>query len=511
MKNRFWSFLLLLVVAVGLLPMVQVMPAEAQQAQACDARAYTTQLLKDVAAADQAIRAADGANIRTAASSYLQVAQIRQRYEDNRSVPTCALVLHTLITQWFAAGQDKAAMLMALAGDPNNATAYRQSITSIDQRMNTLATAANNELNRVQASGGSSAVQPTPTRPAPTQVANVATPAPVGSDWYRVYFTNPINSNNAADWHNAPLEQAVVFMIDNAITSIDGALFELDAPDTTAALIRAVRRGVRVRLVVDDEHNMDDPSSTISQVIAAGAQVKEDNRSALMHSKFFIFDGISVWTGATNFTGNGIYNQNNNSILIRSQELAANYQAEFEEMFTDNGFSRTQNPRITPYPLIRIGSSTIETYFSPEDGKSIETRLTELARASRSSIKVMAFSFTLEGVGTTMIDRLKAGVRVEGVFETTGSLQGQMKPLACAGANVRQDGNPSLMHHKVFIFDDRIVALGSFNFSASARDNNTENLLIITDPTIAAAYVQEFQRVFAQGRVPSASDLNCRR
>jgi phosphatidylserine/phosphatidylglycerophosphate/cardiolipin synthase-like enzyme len=508
MKSRFLMLLVLVALLLGGLPMI---PAEAQQAQPCDARAYTTQLLRDVATADQAVRAADGTNIRTAASSYLQVSQLRQRYEDNRTVPPCALVLHTLITQWFAAGQDKVALLMALAGDPNNATAYRQSITTIDQRMNTLATAANNELTRVQAAGGSSAAQPTPTRPAATAVANVATPVPAAADWYRVYFTNPINSNNPADWRGAPLEQALVFMIDNAITSIDGALFELDAPDTTAALIRAVQRGVRVRLVVDDEHNLDDPTSTINQVIAAGAQVKPDDRSPLMHSKFFIFDSISVWTGATNFTGNGIYNQNNNSILIRSSELAANYQAEFDEMFTDNQFSRTQNGRTTPFPLIRIGSSTIETYFSPEDGRSIETRLTELARASRSSIKVMAFSFTLETVGTAMLERLRAGVRIEGVFETTGSLQGQMRPLACAGANVRQDGNPSLMHHKVFIFDDRTVALGSFNFSNNARDNNTENLLIITDPAIAAAYVQEFQRVFAQGRVPSASDLNCRR
>jgi phosphatidylserine/phosphatidylglycerophosphate/cardiolipin synthase-like enzyme len=74
---------------------------------------------------------------------------------------------------------------------------------------------------------------------------------------------------------------------------------------------------------------------------------------------------------------------------------------------------------------------------------------------------------------------------------------------------MRQDGNPDILHHKVFIFDEQIVVMGSFNFSASARDNNTENLLIIHNPAIAAAYTTEWQARFNEGRAPSASDLAC--
>jgi phosphatidylserine/phosphatidylglycerophosphate/cardiolipin synthase-like enzyme len=332
---------------------------------------------------------------------------------------------------------------------------------------------------------------------------------PVSGDFYQLYFTSVINTSDESRHHGAVVEQALIAAIDGAQSTIDGALFELNAPDTTAALVRALGRGVQVRLVMDNEHALEDPESTAEEIIAAGAQTRSDERSALMHSKFLIFDGRAVWTGSMNITRNGMYNNNNNAMLIQSEQLVANYQAEFEEMFIDGFFARRGDPRPVAARTINIGDTTIETYFSPEDGEAIENRIAELARGAQSSIRVMSFSFTLDSIGAAMIEAHNRGVTVQGVFETTGSLQGQMRPLACAGAEMRQDGNPDILHHKVFIFDEQIVVMGSFNFSASARDNNTENLLIIHNPVIAAAYTAEWQARFNEGRAPSASDLAC--
>ena len=58
-----------------------------------------------------------------------------------------------------------------------------------------------------------------------------------------------------------------------------------------------------------------------------------------------------------------------------------------------------------------------------------------------------------------------------------------------AGLDVRLDGNPANMHHKVFIIDGHIVITGSYNFSRSAEERNDENTLIIHDPAIAQAAV----------------------
>ncbi|MBZ0310718.1 MAG: hypothetical protein K8I82_31965 [Anaerolineae bacterium] len=344
---------------------------------------------------------------------------------------------------------------------------------------------------------------------ADTPATTVPLQTPTAQDWYSLYFTQVVNSDDDSAHHGSLVEQALIQSIDSAQSTIDGALFELNAPDTTAALVRALQRGVTVRLVVDDEHAFEDPESTIEEVIGAGAVVHNDARGALMHNKFLIIDGQEVWTGSMNLTRNDIYNNNNHFMLIRSPQMAQNYQAEFEEMFTDAVFNRRDDSRRPPNPSVNLNGTAIETYFAPEDGDAIESRLVQIIGTAQTSVRVMTFSFTLDAVGAALIDRLQNGVAVEAVFETTGSLQGQMPKLACAGANVRQDGNPDILHHKVFIIDEQTVVMGSFNFSNSARDDNNENLLIINNPDIAAAFLAEWQARFNEGRVPRAEDLKC--
>jgi phosphatidylserine/phosphatidylglycerophosphate/cardiolipin synthase-like enzyme len=47
----------------------------------------------------------------------------------------------------------------------------------------------------------------------------------------------------------------------------------------------------------------------------------------------------------------------------------------------------------------------------------------------------------------------------------------------------------------VIIIDQEIVITGSYNFTASAEDNNDENVVILFSPEIAAIFMEEFQRV----------------
>ena len=93
---------------------------------------------------------------------------------------------------------------------------------------------------------------------------------------------------------------------------------------------------------------------------------------------------------------------------------------------------------------------------------------------------------------------------VQGIFERTGSesLWSELGPLYCAGLAVRQDGNPYLLHHKVILVDDHTVVTGSANFSANGTASNDENLLIIEDPALAAAYAAEFARRWDEASTP---------
>ena len=84
--------------------------------------------------------------------------------------------------------------------------------------------------------------------------------------------------------------------------------------------------------------------------------------------------------------------------------------------------------------------------------------------------------------------------------QVDSNIGSEYEPLRAAGLDVRLDGNPNNMHHKVFIIDELIVVTGSYNFSRSAEERNDENTLVLHNPEIAALYLDEFNRVYAQAQ-----------
>jgi phosphatidylserine/phosphatidylglycerophosphate/cardiolipin synthase-like enzyme len=350
--------------------------------------------------------------------------------------------------------------------------------------------------------------------PAPTQVAaapgNVTTlsvPGGFGASkgFWQVYFTAPTGSSDRATYTRG-IDTALAAAIGAAQTTIDVAAFEFNNQILTQALLDARRRGVRVRMVTDDEHGLEDEDSTIQQFISARISVVDDARSALMHNKFMIIDSNAVWTGSWNYTVNDTYRNNNNALVLRSRQAVANYQTEFEEMFTQGRFGPT-SPANTPNQSFTQDGTGIQIYFAPED--EVVDALVTTVSGARQSIQFMTFSFTLDPLGEALIAASGRRVQVQGIFERTGSETdfSEMTPLHCAGIPVRQDGNNYILHHKVFIVDNETVITGSFNVSANATDSNDENLLIIRDRDLAAQYLAEFQRRWAEAAVQD--DITC--
>lgn len=315
---------------------------------------------------------------------------------------------------------------------------------------------------------------------------------PVSGEWYRLYFTTPHYPDEPAT-RVENIQQGLIEAINSAQKRLDIAIYELDLEDVGDAILAARDRGVEVRIVTDSDTLEED--ETLIRLDKADLPVVPDERGAIMHNKFVVVDDLAVWTGSWNFTVNGTFRNNNNAIYIHSVELARNYTAEFEEMFSREEFGPTSTAD-TPAPQVKLGETLIEVCFAPED--ECGQKLVELAGQAEQSIHFMAFSFTHDELGQTMRSRAKEGVAVHGVFETRGSEieyseYGRMKRQ---GLDVVQDGNPYTMHHKVIIVDEQIVVLGSFNFSGNADESNDENILIIHHPEIAAQYLAEFQRVY---------------
>lgn len=317
----------------------------------------------------------------------------------------------------------------------------------------------------------------------------------VRGPWFELYFTNP--TSPLASQGTGGVDGPLVETIDAARLSIDVAAYSLSLNSVRNALIRAHDRGVTVRIVMESS-NMD--RSDPELLIKAGIPIVGDNRDGLMHNKFMVIDRSEVWMGSMNFTDGGAYDDNNNLMRIRSTKVAEDYIVEFEEMFNEDMFGPDVVPQ-TPNPTVELDGTRIDILFSPDDGAL--AALVPLLEGAQESIYFLAYSFTSNQLGEIVRLKAEAGSTIEGVMDDgqIRSNQGtEFDPFRQAELDVRKDGIDGLMHHKVFVIDESIVVLGSYNFSQNAEERNDENLMIIYNPVIAGQFLLEFQRIQDQSQ-----------
>jgi phosphatidylserine/phosphatidylglycerophosphate/cardiolipin synthase-like enzyme len=353
-----------------------------------------------------------------------------------------------------------------------------------------------------------------PATDTPVPFNGPVTDTPVGASipkWSEVYFTDPLTINDPAVIDGS-IEGKLIEFINNAKVSIHIASFEFDLTPVAEALIAAKKRGVDVKWVTDDKNGLEADAKPgrgqFALLTKAGIQVQDDaGRSSLMHNKFWIFDNQTVWTGSTNITVSGIFDQNNNVLVIHSSNVAFIYEREFQEMWNKQFGPRAPSTVNTQWAI--LDGTSLQVLFSAEDHAI--SNLIALVNDAKVNIRFLAFSFTDYPLAKAMIDRAAAGVDVKGVYETFGSTASgsEMKTFWCAKVPVRQDGNPSFLHDKIIIIDNSIVVTGSLNYSSNADDSNEENVVIVDNPEIAALYLQEFEKLWNQAHDLEAGTVTC--
>lgn len=371
------------------------------------------------------------------------------------------------------------------------------------------------------------ALKPPPASPSPSKPTSVTPlvaasasatpegggPSPAGLSWLQVFFTNP----NPPDDLAHGIDKNVVPLIDGAKSTVDVASFDFNLPSVTNALVNAKKRGVKVRVVVDEvngNQKLDaiksagvDAFDALKALQDAKIPVVDGGRSnGLMHDKIIIIDSSTLFMGSWNMSYNDTFRNNNNLLEITNPDLIANYQAKLNELFGGGHFG-TKAQVGAQKPKLTIGGVQVENYFSPVD--DVMDKLVAYINGAQKSIRFIAFTYTDHRLSDAMIARAKAGVKVEGVIENRGASNGALVPLVCAKLPVKVDGNKYTMHHKVIIIDDSTVITGSFNFTNTADTANDDNILVIHSPAIAALYNQEFERVNGIASAPAASEMDC--
>ena len=288
------------------------------------------------------------------------------------------------------------------------------------------------------------------------------------------------------------VEGEIEHLIDSAQKSLYVAVYDINDENLVNDLLSAHQKGIDVKVIMDDkeaEHEW----SIVSPLDGKNILRTDHNKSNFMHNKFMVVDGSEVWTGSTNWTENGLFYNNNNSLLIDSEKLTEDYTAEFNEMW--NGKFGAGSPANTPYPDVTVGGTHIQCYFAPED--DVEDHIVSEIEKAKHSIDFATFTFTSIPIEDAIMKKISQGVAVRGIYESRQKSRWcTYNNLKEAGANVIYDGNPKTMHNKVFIIDDETVITGSYNPTKHANTANDENVLIIHDKNIAGQYEKEFNNLF---------------
>ena len=256
------------------------------------------------------------------------------------------------------------------------------------------------------------------------------------------------------------LEAMVLEAIQGARQEVLVAVQELSLPRVAAALVEAQRRGLRVKVVLENTYST--PWSTLHPVDVAALPPHQRNRvnqlvalgqgdavalllqgrvpliddtadgsrgSGLMHHKFLVVDRRVVVTGSANFSPSCIHGDlddpssrgNVNHLLrLESPELAELFAAEFGRLWGDGpgglpdsrfGLAKQEGPP----QQVRIGNTRVEVLFAPHHRTNPAQGLTWLETqliGVRHKLDLALFVFSAQNLADALASLHQRGVAI---------------------------------------------------------------------------------------------------
>jgi phosphatidylserine/phosphatidylglycerophosphate/cardiolipin synthase-like enzyme len=322
----------------------------------------------------------------------------------------------------------------------------------------------------------------------------------------------------------------VVDFIRPATSTLDLAMYDLRLPgppgDAIAAELRtASERGVSIRLLYNVDSGrpaaLHPPPSTRPELIEA---LPVEARAVpgvpdLMHHKFAVRDGETVWTGSANWTTDSWTRQENVLLSVESTALAGAYTEDFEELWERPDVQRSG--RVEPTEVELEGGVTARAWFTPGHGPDLSQAIASAIGAA-SRVRIASPVITSGPVLGTLAEIASGGghdvagivdePQIDAVFgQWESGSQWKIPLLAKVLTELPFSGKPStpwgpgtthdFMHAKVTVADD-VVFVGSFNLSRSG-ERNAENVLEVHDPALADRMAQFVDSI--RGRYPATS------
>ena len=255
-----------------------------------------------------------------------------------------------------------------------------------------------------------------------------------------------------------------------------------------------------------------------------------------MHNKFVVLlkngQPVSVWTGSTNQTENGIFGHSNVAHIVEDAAIAQKYLGYWTELIKDQPDLKTwveANNPVPAYPLV----NDVSAVFSPHNNIDALTLYATIAQNAKRGL-FMTFPFGMhdkfqlvyeretntapdqskvlnlalmekEGNGAGLAKGKVDVARIRALSNVVVALGNSIK-FNAFDRWVKEMSQPTRnagvlwVHTKYMLVDplsdSPVVAVGSANFSKASTDLNDENMLVIRgDQRSADIYLGEFMRL----------------
>lgn len=270
------------------------------------------------------------------------------------------------------------------------------------------------------------------------------------------------------------LQNTLISSIRKAEESIVLLIYTLKDPKIIQALNDRAKSGVLVSVIYDAT-----ASSGIESKLDPAIRKVPRASSGLMHLKLLVIDKRHAWLGSANMTRDSLNRHDNLIANLDQPEFAQAILQKFSQLCDKNCE--------TPLPVkhYTISGQPIELHFLPDSQEAV-TRLKELMRSAKKTIKVAMYTFTRADFAHTLAQAKRRGVKVEVVIDEStarGASSKIVDQLKRDTISVLLSSKNGLMHHKFVIIDDEILAHGSANWTKAAFKQNDDYVMILKELT----------------------------
>jgi len=128
--------------------------------------------------------------------------------------------------------------------------------------------------------------------------------------------------------------ESITDLLKKANKTLDLCIFTITDDRLATDLRDCLERGIKVRIITDDE-KMYDYGSAIQDLKNAGIPIKIDHSRYHMHHKFGIIDSHIIFTGSFNWTYTASSHNQENILVTTNFDIVKQYKDQFELLWNE--------------------------------------------------------------------------------------------------------------------------------------------------------------------------------